>query len=476
MFCCTVFSQPKTIDEIDRVLEKSKEEFVAYNFYESIKYGKEALEASRKIDYSKGIALSSIYKAKVLIELGDYKKGLVFLNDAEKEPFYLKYLNMQVEIFRLKGRIYGNLEMYNLALEQFREQLNNSFRIKDENQKKNSLLWSYQNITHVFRKLNANDSVNKYLKLQERIVITFDEKKNFYSVSSTYTQIAKQNIELGDLEKAKFYLDKSERLLLSNKANYLFDLFETKAIYEEAIGNIDIAEEYYIKALKNTDELKDKDAESYLKEAFSIFLKKHKSKSKKSNLYYLEHLKLKDSLEKVNNNILDNVYLDVIKKIELKEKKKTLFNEGVLLFFVLLSMLIVCVLWTRKIYYKNEIKEKIVELDIRDEELNTAINNLNNSKFDELMELANKNSPEFLVSFREYYPEVIENIKNYNPKATSFEIGFCALAFLNFSTKEIAEIQNVTIRAIQVRKNRIRKKFNIPSDYDFNIWMNDHLY
>ncbi|WP_313153544.1 hypothetical protein [Sphingobacterium multivorum] len=47
------------------------------------------------------------------------------------------------------------------------------------------------------------------------------------------------------------------------------------------------------------------------------------------------------------------------------------------------------------------------------------------------------------------------------------------MAFLNFSTKNIAEYTFVTIRAVQIRKNRLRKKFDIPSDADFNNWMRE---
>lgn len=47
------------------------------------------------------------------------------------------------------------------------------------------------------------------------------------------------------------------------------------------------------------------------------------------------------------------------------------------------------------------------------------------------------------------------------------------MAFLNFSTKNISEYTFVTILAVQVRKNRLRKKFDIPSEVDFNNWMRE---
>jgi DNA-binding NarL/FixJ family response regulator len=50
------------------------------------------------------------------------------------------------------------------------------------------------------------------------------------------------------------------------------------------------------------------------------------------------------------------------------------------------------------------------------------------------------------------------------------------MTFLNFSTKNIAQYTFVTVRAVQIRKNRLRKKLNIASDIDFNNWMRDQVH
>lgn len=41
------------------------------------------------------------------------------------------------------------------------------------------------------------------------------------------------------------------------------------------------------------------------------------------------------------------------------------------------------------------------------------------------------------------------------------------------TTKEIATCIFVTPKAIQNRKNRIRKKLNIPSEFDIYKWFNE---
>jgi hypothetical protein len=97
------------------------------------------------------------------------------------------------------------------------------------------------------------------------------------------------------------------------------------------------------------------------------------------------------------------------------------------------------------------------------------------NNFNNLIALAKNNSAEFLALFNEIYPEFVASLKTINPKIRNSELEFCAMTFLNFSTKHIAQYTFVTVRAVQVRKNRLRKKLNIASDIDFNNWMREQI-
>ena len=41
---------------------------------------------------------------------------------------------------------------------------------------------------------------------------------------------------------------------------------------------------------------------------------------------------------------------------------------------------------------------------------------------------------------------------------------------LNFSTKEIADYTFVTVRSVQTRKSRMRKRLNIMPEEDIYLW------
>lgn len=95
------------------------------------------------------------------------------------------------------------------------------------------------------------------------------------------------------------------------------------------------------------------------------------------------------------------------------------------------------------------------------------------NNFTELIQLAKNNHPEFVTLFKELYPEIVQKLQELNPEMRNSELAFFAMAYLNFSTKKIAQYSYVTIAAVQSRKNRIRKKYNIPSEIDFNKWVQE---
>jgi len=92
---------------------------------------------------------------------------------------------------------------------------------------------------------------------------------------------------------------------------------------------------------------------------------------------------------------------------------------------------------------------------------------------DEILALAKQNSPRLLNKFRLVYPEFFDKISDIQPNLKNSELIFCIYLKLNLTTKEVATYTFVTPKAIQNRKNRLRKKLGIPSDLDIYKWFND---
>ncbi|KQT23287.1 hypothetical protein ASG22_12975 [Chryseobacterium sp. Leaf405] len=92
---------------------------------------------------------------------------------------------------------------------------------------------------------------------------------------------------------------------------------------------------------------------------------------------------------------------------------------------------------------------------------------------DEIIALAKENSPRLLNKFRLVYPEFFQKLSAIQPNLKNSELIFCIYLKLNLTTKEVATYTFVTPKAIQNRKNRLRKKLSIPSQIDIYKWFND---
>ncbi|WP_048501300.1 helix-turn-helix transcriptional regulator [Chryseobacterium sp. BLS98] len=121
---------------------------------------------------------------------------------------------------------------------------------------------------------------------------------------------------------------------------------------------------------------------------------------------------------------------------------------------------------------ETEIKDSTIEdlLKTNNELMKQQIinNNLSEDNIAEILELAETDSPLFLEKFQTYFPDFIPSLLKINSGLISSEIHICALMRLNFDTKKIALCTNSSVRAIESRKYRIRKKLDIPSDININ--------
>lgn len=95
-------------------------------------------------------------------------------------------------------------------------------------------------------------------------------------------------------------------------------------------------------------------------------------------------------------------------------------------------------------------------------------NNLTEENITDVLELAETNSPLFLEKFQSCFPDFTPSVLHINPKLIYSEIHLCALMRLNFDTKKIALITKSSVRAIESKKYRIRKKLHISPEININ--------
>ncbi|WP_407500527.1 tetratricopeptide repeat protein [Elizabethkingia anophelis] len=443
---------------IDSLLDHSKQQFAAVDILKSIETANKALKMSQIKNYSKGITIANIYIGKAIMETGNFKKALEYIEQAEKEPYFNSYINAQVEVYRLRGIISGNLKMYNVAIRQFYKQLKLSEKIEDPYKKALSMFWAHENLTHVFSILKLKDSVWIHLKTQENILKGLNEKSVALDLSTTYSKMGEMYITEKKYSQAKIYLDKSMDLLTKYKIPYLYNVFLQYGNYEASLSNEKEAVNYYRRALNNTKEIGDIDGEKLMYGTLGEYLVKNKIATNEANEYLYQYRKLSDSLDSVNKKSIDLIFNNILSEEEKKYEK-----EKVTIVLVV-SIPLIMILGLFIFYYFKKKKESTLNTQILSKKLDE-------NKFGDLLVLAKQNSPEFIVLFNELYPNLFTSLKKIDPNVRNSELSFCAMGYLNFSTKDIATYTSVTIRAVEVRKNRLRKKYNISPAIDFNNWM-----
>lgn len=106
-------------------------------------------------------------------------------------------------------------------------------------------------------------------------------------------------------------------------------------------------------------------------------------------------------------------------------------------------------------YEENSVKA-IIPLQHK---ITALLNKNNNSEEDWKM---------FLIKFEEKHTGFFKKIKNMYPELTTGDLRLCACLKLNLETKEIASLMNLSVRAVENNRYRLRKKMNLDATQNLN--------
>jgi DNA-binding CsgD family transcriptional regulator len=76
----------------------------------------------------------------------------------------------------------------------------------------------------------------------------------------------------------------------------------------------------------------------------------------------------------------------------------------------------------------------------------------------------NNDWDQFAVHFDEVHTNFLTALKKNYPTLTSSELKLCAYLRLNLTTKEIAQLMNISIRGVETSRYRIMKKFGLSAE------------
>jgi ligand-binding sensor domain-containing protein/DNA-binding CsgD family transcriptional regulator len=81
-----------------------------------------------------------------------------------------------------------------------------------------------------------------------------------------------------------------------------------------------------------------------------------------------------------------------------------------------------------------------------------------------------KDWEQFAVHFDKVHSDFLQILKGAYPQLSSHELKLCAYLRMNLSSKEIAQLENISVRGVEISRYRLRKKLGIPTEtnlFDF---------
>ncbi|WP_243456845.1 helix-turn-helix transcriptional regulator [Polaribacter batillariae] len=70
----------------------------------------------------------------------------------------------------------------------------------------------------------------------------------------------------------------------------------------------------------------------------------------------------------------------------------------------------------------------------------------------------------FREAFNNADKDFLKRAKKLHPDLTHNNLKFCAYLRLNLSSKEIAPLLNISVKSVEIRRYRLRKKLNLPHE------------
>lgn len=435
-----LYYQAKEIDYEEgqiRLLKRIVEIKSSYSdFISALQYLKYLKSLSLSVQQYEEYTYANCLEAKIFFMDKNYSQAKKVLNLAErylyKIPDKEKRRKARTEIYIYQ---WYNFEKSKLPKSSYADSLlsiskklyNEAVLIENNHQRAKSVLYSTNLMVNSLILLKKYEEAVKYLKIGGQELKTFGEV--------TYLGVDYYEAK-GDVEfNFKHYKGSSNDSAL---ASY------NKAIkIGEALGYTAKTKELYSKVAEIYREKED-----YAKQA--LFLQKSSN--------------LEDSIQ-----VKENKGLNEVKSLLYANKgdvTETPSQNRTLLYFLSAVALIIIVIGGGKLYF-NKKKNKIQPLEKVTSEKEPIVKT---NAYNHLISLALKNDSSFYLTFLEAFPDFSEKLLNINPLMKISDIEFCAYIKLNLETKQIAIMKKISVRAVEGKKYRIRKKLGISAEENMYIW------
>lgn len=417
-----------------------------------------ALKGYEENNDTEGITTVYTNIGNMLFAFSKYKESLHYLDKAKEKLGKNKNPLLNGRLYNEYGKNYSSLGLFKQSDMMFNKAVQYINKIPNEKQKTYYLsynyLWKRQNFLGL-RQMDSLRSVEKKISMLKSSILSDTRIADYFIANKMH------------LDSAEYYLNRALSSKNANTIDVAITWFSYGDLYTEK-NNHEKALEYYLKSLKVFQTIKHG---TNIRIAYDSISSAYKSLNniEKSNEYLRKYSALNDSLNKQEKAAV-NIVVDRLVQEE-KNKKDEERNRLYLIISIVVIGSLILIYLIRKTYLSKHKKddELIKEKSLESKKLKMQVN----KSFDQIIKLAESGSPFFLTRFKEVYPDFYQKIMSYDFDLTDYDLKFCAYIRLNITAKEIAKYDNVTVRAVEARKYRLKKKLELSAETDLNKWIID---
>lgn len=467
IICCSeLFSQQYTERDIDSLLIKTNEVLrTRVPDKDLILWNKNIIKSAVKIGYHNGEAMGYVNIANRYIFEGDTKRSLEYLNKAADISKGNDDNFLFGKMYQEYSQTYNKMNLNSLALDYSSKAMHYALKLRKDNRDCRLFLrYVYSTRSLSMYTVNKPDSAIIYLHKAIKIEAN---PLDVAHIGRHYTLYIKKP------DSAEYYFRKA------------FDLLETKNFKHNKYQRAVVLSDYglFLQSQKKNDQAimafkQSIELAKQVKRPILILdnykrlseLYKEAGDPNQENEYLNKANSLKDSLD---NNQTQAIDLSIIKLTKEKEKEKIRLEtkSNTVLWYGGISLLLIITLtlyfYLRIITKRKKLAESnkiILEIEKETKKLRKKLN----ENYDSIIQLARENNIDFFPKFQETYPELCNELLKINPNLSKSDLSFCAMIWLGFSSKEIAQSTSMEHRSVQTKKYRIRKKLNLESEVDLH--------
>lgn len=289
----------------------------------------------------------------------------------------------------------------------------------------------YDLLSNIYEEIGQLDSSLRYLKIYETLSDSLWRQGNYEEITDlTIKYVTNQKEKENILLKLNLERQKREQYIWISSLSFflLFAIVLSYGYWQRS------------KNLKAQKIVADQERRIFEKENIILLQAQEQQAIRAKALEYeiaaqqeinrLEQEKLQENIDS-KSRALASLAVSIVQKNSILQELKEKISEN----------------WNSKSSLENKIKSILSDID-------------NNMDMEE--EWNN-----FKQHFEQVHPNFFTKLDQICPELTPHEIRFCTYIKMNLSAKDIAQMMNVTNRAIQMNRHRIKKKMYLEEDVDF---------